>query len=236
MLPPAPAIKKATLLEACGVGRRAGDGTGWLLRDISIAVRAGDRIALTGPTGSGKTVLLRSLCLLDTVNTGTISWQSEPVQPDQVPAYRARAIYLTQRARLFGGTVEGNLRLPFSLAVHRHREYSRESVATYLHRLGRDEEFLARDSANLSGGEMQIVALLRAIQLDPTILLLDEPTASLDEGTTQQIEQLVADWMSPPDARQAFVWVTHDAAQAERVANRSWQLRDGQLVESELNR
>ncbi len=224
------------LLEARGVGRRHREGTTWLLRDISLAISAGDRVALTGPTGSGKTLLLRSLAMLDAVDEGTILRQGEAPEPDEIPVYRSQAIYLTQRPRLFDGTVEQNLRIPYSLAVHRHRVYSRENIAAYLHRLERDEQFLNLDAANLSGGETQIVALLRAIQLDPTVLLLDEPTASLDEGTSRQIEQLVTDWMSVADGRRAFLWVTHDAAQTHRVARRTLQLRDGKLIELEANR
>lgn len=226
----------APLLEARGLGRLHREKSNWLLRDISLAIGAGDRIALTGPTGSGKTVLLRSLAMLDAVEEGTILWEGNPPKPDEVPGYRARAIYLTQQAKLFEGTVEQNLQLAYSLAVHRDRAYARDHILTYLDHLGRDKHFLALDVANLSGGEMQIVALLRAIQLDPTILLLDEPTASLDEATTRQIEQLVSDWMSVADTRRAFVWVTHDAAQANRVAKRTLHFRDGQLIELEANR
>ncbi|MBI2477477.1 MAG: ATP-binding cassette domain-containing protein [Planctomycetia bacterium] len=217
------------LLEARGIGRRHRDGSAWLVHDISIEISAGDRIAVTGPTGSGKTVALRALAMLDAVDEGTLLWQGKSPGPDQVPVYRSRSIYLSQRARLFDGTVERNLQLIYSLAIHRHRAYSRESIITHLHRLGRDDRFLALDAASLSGGETQIVALLRAIQLEPTILLLDEPTASLDEGTTLQIEQLVADWMAMPDARRAFMWVTHDRVQARRVANRRLQFREGTL-------
>jgi len=224
------------LLDARGIGRRHREGDSWLLREISLAISEGERVALTGPTGSGKTVLLRVLAMLDAVDEGTILWQGEAPGPDEVPVYRSRCIYLTQRARLFDGTVEQNLQRPYSLAVHRHGAYSRENIVTHLHRLGRDEHFLALDSANLSGGETQIVTLLRAIQLDPTVLLLDEPTASLDESTARQIEQLVNDWVSVADARRAFVWVTHDAAQANRIANRRLQLRDEQLVELEAKR
>jgi putative ABC transport system ATP-binding protein len=224
------------LLEARGIGRQHRDGTDWLLRDVSLAIGAGERVALTGPTGSGKTVMLRSLAMLDAVNEGTILWRGESPGPDEIPVYRSQVIYLTQRARLFDGTVETNLQLAYSLAVHRHRTYSRENIIAQLERLGRDDRFLALDSASLSGGETQIVALLRAIQLDPTMLLLDEPTASLDEGTTRQIEQLVGDWMAFPGTGRAFVWVTHDSAQSNRVAIRTLQLRDGQLTELEANR
>ena len=225
----------APLLEPRGIGRQHRDRTAWLIRDISFALRSGDGVALTGPTGSGKTVLLRSLAMLDAVDEGEVLWHGTSPTSDEIPVYRSRAIYLPQRPRLFEGTVERNLQLPYSLAVHRHQVYSRENIVSYLDQLGRDEHFLALDSMNLSGGEIQIVALLRAIQLAPTLLLLDEPTGSLDESTTQQIEQLVTHWMSEAVGERGFVWVTHDATQTERVASRTLQLWDGQLVELETH-
>lgn len=226
----------APLLEAHEIGRQDRKNGTWLIRDVSLAVRPGDRITLTGPTGSGKTVLVRSLSMLDALDAGHIFWHGESPESGEIPVYRSHVIYLAQRARLRHGTVEENLRLPFSLSVHRGRQYSPETIAAYLGSLGRDTGFLALDSANLSGGESQIVALLRAIQLAPTILLLDEPTASLDVTTTDQIEQLVSNWMSEgPDGR-AFVWVTHDAEQAARVANRRFEFLEGEIIESEASR
>lgn len=222
------------LLEARGIGRQVSSNA-WVIQDISLAVQAGDRVALMGPTGCGKTVLSRCLAMLDPIDSGCVSWRGESVLSDDIPNYRSQAIYLTQRAYLSDGTVERNLRLPFMLAVHRERSYSLETIVGYLSILGRDDRFLALDSANLSGGETQIVALLRAIQLAPKLLILDEPTASLDEATTQQIERLVSEWVLETPAERAFVWVTHDSAQARRVANRQLRFREGQLVETEAN-
>lgn len=221
------------LLEARGIGRRQRDGSSWLIHDVSIMIGEGDQIAVRGPTGSGKTVALRSLAMLDAIDAGEIRWRDRTLTADEIPTYRSQVIYLAQRARLFGGTVEENLQRPFSLAVHRHQGFSRERIASFLERLDRDERFLTLDSEHLSGGEMQIVALLRAIQLDPTILLLDEPTASLDAETTQQIERLVMGWMSEGQGRHAFVWVTHDVLQANRIANRQLECRGGRVLEVE---
>jgi putative ABC transport system ATP-binding protein len=174
--------------------------------------------------------------MLDAFNAGNILWQGKTLTSDEIPTYRSQAIYLPQRARMFTGTIGENLQRPFSLAAHRHRKYSQERIVSFLELLDRDDRFLNLDAENLSGGEAQIVALLRAIQLDPTILLLDEPTASLDGETTQQIERLVMDWISTERTRRAFVWVTHDATQADRVANRRLRFRDGRLMEPEVTR
>ena len=82
--------------------------------------------------------------------------------------------------------------------------------------LGRDESFLDKPVGELSGGESQLVALLRAVQLDPKVLLLDEPTASLDAEATAAVETLVADWQAESAGARAVVWVSHDTGQAER--------------------
>ncbi len=82
---------------------------------------------------------------------------------------------------------------------------------------------------DLSGGEAQLVALLRAIQLDPQVLLLDEPTAALDREATGAVEQLVELWFADERDRRATVWVSHDGRQAARVAGAILRVHDGQL-------
>jgi putative ABC transport system ATP-binding protein len=82
---------------------------------------------------------------------------------------------------------------------------------------------------NLSGGERQIVAMLRALLVVPAVLLLDEPSAALDPQTTATLEQLVDTWHAEEPSKRAYVWVSHDTAQAQRVADRIIHLRDGTL-------
>ena len=207
------------LLEARGVGRRASNGGNWLLRDVSIEIHAGRRIAIVGPTGSGKTLLLRALARLDAIDTGQVLWQGEPVCGGAVPRFRRHAMYLHQRPALMEGSVEENLRLPFTLRSHGSREFRRDEVLSLLERAHRDETFLDRSSRDLSGGEAQIVALVRAIQLEPTLLLLDEPTVALDEELTRMIEELVAGWFDRSPGARALVWVSHDREQVARIAD-----------------
>jgi putative ABC transport system ATP-binding protein len=84
--------------------------------------------------------------------------------------------------------------------------------------LGRSDNFLERPSTTLSGGEAQIVAFLRAVQLSPLILLLDEPTASLDAETAHRLEKLVERWQSE-DLNRAYLWTSHDREQLKRVTD-----------------
>lgn len=227
---PAPAVESGTsLLAATGLGRRAPGGTAWLLQDVSLSISAGERWALLGPSGSGKTLLLRTLARLDPFDTGSLNWRGGPVLPGDVPEYRHQVLYLHQRPTMFEGTVEDNLRVPFRLKRHRARAFDRLATVERLRLLARDESFLTRNAADLSGGESQIVALLRGLQLDPTLLLLDEPTAALDSEASQAIESLVSDWFAAAPHDRAYVWVSHNAGQARRMTSHLLQIQEGRV-------
>lgn len=223
-------IRSGLLLEAHGIGRREPNGSQWLLDDVSLSVRAGETIAVVGPTGSGKTLLLRSLALLDPLDAGRILWRGERISASSVPSFRSCVIYLHQRATLLSGSVEENLRHPFTLKAHRRKAFDRDRTIELLVETGRGTDFLNRSDRNLSGGERQIVALLRALQLDPTVLLLDEPTAALDAETTEAIESLVRRWQSASEER-GTIWVSHNADQVSRIARRILSMQNGRLQE-----
>lgn len=220
-----------TLLEAFDLGRREPGAGRWLLDRVSLQVRPGERLALIGPTGSGKTLLLRALALLDPLDAGRVHWKGRPIGHDEVPEFRCQAVYLHQRPSLQGDTVEEVLRRPLQLKVHRRRRFDRPALLDILARLDRDESFLARRTGKLSGGEMQIVALLRAMQLEPLLLLLDEPTAALDRAASEAVETVLQAWRSREADRRAFLWVSHDPAQAERVADRTIRMHGGRIAE-----
>jgi putative ABC transport system ATP-binding protein len=217
------------LLEARNLVRRQPLGQRWLLENVSLALNVGDRAAVVGPSGSGKTLLLRALALLDPVDSGQILWRGQSIHNQHIPSYRRFAIYLHQRPALWADTVEQALRLPYSLAIHRGRNFEKSWIIERLALLNRDEKFLEQKVSNLSGGEMQITALLRALQLEPNVLLLDEPTSALDTKTAEAAENWLTTWIDQsPDAR-AMIWVTHDADQAGRVANRILNMENGRL-------
>ncbi|SIO45112.1 putative ABC transport system ATP-binding protein [Singulisphaera sp. GP187] len=219
-------------LQAQGIGRRDPRSGTWLLRGVDLTIPLGDRMAVVGSSGAGKTVLLRALAMLDPLEEGAIVWQGKPVQGDRVPAFRKQVVYLHQRPALFDGSVEANLRQPYALKVHRdaRAHYDGERVAGLLTALGRDRSFLEKGHHDLSGGEGQVVALIRALQLDPAILLLDEATASLDRTTSRMAEALLERWHAEGAGGRALVWVTHDPDQASRVAERTVVIQAGQVV------
>jgi putative ABC transport system ATP-binding protein len=217
------------LLKACRIGRRRVEDGGWLVRGIDLEVGAADRLAILGPSGAGKTVLLRALARLDPLDEGEITWNGHAVRGDSVPPFRKAVVYLHQRPALFDGSVEDNLRQPFALGVHRAARFDADRVISLLESLGRDRAFLDKSHRDLSGGEAQVVALIRVLQLDPSVLLLDEATSSLDRTTARAVEDLLSRWLAEHPEARGLVWVTHDAEQAERVVHRSFYLRAGCL-------
>jgi putative ABC transport system ATP-binding protein len=191
----------------------------WIWQGISFNVFQSDRIAVVGPSGAGKSLLLRALAGLDPIQAGRIIFDGQPIEHQFMPRYRSQVIYLHQRPALIEGTVEENLQQVYRLAIHRNRTYDRNQILYYLKLLGRTADFLQRSSAVLSGGEAQIVAFLRALQLSPRILLLDEPTASLDVETAQRLESLVQAWQAE-NAQRAYLWTSHDPTQLQRITDR----------------
>ncbi|MEO0851940.1 MAG: ATP-binding cassette domain-containing protein [Cyanobacteria bacterium J06648_11] len=212
-------------LTVTGLGRKLGDR--WLWQALEFALPPHARLGLVGASGSGKTLLLRTLAGLDVVERGVVALDGRPLGQWSLPSYRTRVLYVSQQAALWEGTVEDNLQAVFQLSVHHHRRFDRDRILSALAAFGRDREFLARSAGQLSGGERQIVSLLRALQLDPQVLLLDEPTASLDPAATRAAEALVDRWMKAKGDR-ACMWTSHDREQLERVTNRLLFLKEFQ--------
>jgi putative ABC transport system ATP-binding protein len=200
------------------------------LRGISLSIYGGERLAIIGATGSGKTLLMRSLALLDPVDGGDVLWKGKPVEVSQIPRYRSQVIYLHQRPALLGDTVEACLRHPFSLRIHRGLTYKRDQAAALLQTLGRDEGFLSKACRDLSGGERQLTALVRALLIDPAVLLLDEPTAALDATAVEAVEKVAIQWVTESANSRAAVWVTHDDRQVHRTADRVLTMHSGRLL------
>jgi putative ABC transport system ATP-binding protein len=215
------------IVEAKNLSRKANDDT-WLIRDVSLNITPGDRIGIVGPSGSGKTVLLRAMAGLDALESGELLFEESPVSGIVMPEYRTRVVYQHQLPTLFDGTVESNIQRPFELRVHSERSFNRDRIISWLKLLDRDASFLAKDQQNLSGGERQLTALLRTLQLNPHVLLLDEPTSALDPASTTAVETLINQWLIE-NAHAAFVWISHDIDQSNRMCNRIVGIDGGRL-------
>ncbi|MFP6558855.1 ATP-binding cassette domain-containing protein [Paraburkholderia sp. B3] len=223
------AERRVALVEARQIARHARQHGEYLLHPADFALHAGERAVLTGPSGSGKSVFLRALALLDPLDGGTVLWRGKPVPRASIPRFRRHIAYLRQRPALLDGTVEDNLRYPYTLSVYRDAAFDAARVKALLDAARRPADFLARHASELSGGEAQIAALVRVLQLDPDALLLDEPTASLDPDSARAVEALVGGWFDAQRTARATVWVSHDPAQAARVGNRHLTMTAGVL-------
>ena len=200
-------------------GRRVGER--WVWRGLDVDVEPGDRLAIRGPSGAGKTLLLRALAGLDALDEGDLLSEGTPVA--SLPRHRAAVAHVAQRPALFDGTVGDNLRAPFALAVRDGQAYDAARARDLLAALGRGPEMLDQSVDGLSGGEQQTVGLMRALLTEPTVLLLDEPTAGLDPERAASVEAAVDAFLGA-DPRRAAVWTSHDARQLDRVTERALDL------------
>ncbi|MFM0035683.1 ABC transporter ATP-binding protein [Paraburkholderia strydomiana] len=216
---------------ADGIVRRDALRGQTLLLPTTFALHAGERVAITGASGSGKSVLLRALALLDPLDAGRILWHGATVERGAIPRYRRSVAYIRQRPALLDGSVEDNLRYPFELRAYRDVRFDRTRAASLATQAGRAGDFLDKRASELSGGEAQITALIRVLQLAPEVLLLDEPTASLDPESSLAIEALVRAWFDADPGHHASIWVSHDPAQAARMSERHLTMRAGTLDE-----
>ena len=198
----------------------ASRGERQVLHDVDVTIRGG-ATALLGPSGSGKSSLLRLLNRLSDPDSGTIEFEGDDVRALDVLDLRRRAVLVPQLPAPLPGTVADNVRYGPSLC---DRGADVESCLT---RAGLDATYAERDAADLSVGEQQRVMLARALALDPEVLLLDEPTSALDEAARDGVERTLADLAR---AGVAMVLVTHDRAQAERIASEVVELREGRVV------
>lgn len=189
-------------------------------------VHRGETLCLVGPTGAGKSTLLRLLAGVEQPTSGNLTYREHSIAGVGLPVSVRRSITLVfQRPHVLNRTVWQNV--DYGLRLRRAGDRP-ERIRDILHRLALAG--LASHSARkLSGGEAQLVALARAIVLQPEVLLLDEPTANLDPGRVALVEQVIRDVQH--ERRTTVVWSTHNIFQARRLAQRVALLLDGRLVE-----
>lgn len=194
-----------------------------IVSEITIQVITGELIVLVGPSGSGKSSFLRLLNRLDEPTSGAVYFEGMDYR--QIPPcdLRCQIGMVTQRPFLFPGTVAENVRFGPQQRGHTLPNDEVERLLTHVGLTG----FSGRSVANLSGGEAQRVSLARALANSPKVLLLDEPTSALDEEAKAGIESLIETIMDESDL--TCVMVTHDVAQAVRIADRVMTIEAGQV-------
>ena len=220
---PAPAPRTApgaALLEARGLSFETG-GTR-LIDGIDLTLERPGRVVVMGPNGAGKSLLLRLLHGLLRPSAGSIRWCGRPLDA----AVRRQQAMVFQKPVLLRRSVAANLRYALTVGGRR-RGAPAEQVGLWLERAGL-AALAGRPARLLSGGEQQRLAMARALCGRPEVLLLDEPTASLDPASMLTIERLIA---QADAAGTKIVLVTHDLGQARRLADEVLFLYRGRLEE-----
>lgn len=184
---------------------------------LDFNLKPSEFIILVGTSGSGKTLFLKALAGLLPCTFDEFSYHGQAYGNLDWPKIRSEILYLQQKPVKVPGTVEDIIRAPFRYQVNSKKIFDETKLELYLRRLGLQKDFLTKNSIHLSGGEEQMVAILRTLLLDPQILLLDEPTAAIDRTRTIEVENLIIEWKNNSAKKPAIVFVTHDEAQEKRL-------------------
>jgi len=242
--------KSELMLQVNNLSRKVSGN--WIWENIGFGLSAGQRLALSGTSGSGKSMLLRTLAGLDVIEKGpsgeegSISFSDKSITEWKMPEYRTKIGYISQHPAFLDETVEECFKRVFKLKANQNKFYNREKILLWLKQLSLPNtrinnsdkdyftELLNRQASELSGGEAQVVAIFRALQLDPQVLLLDEPTASMDAELTRLMEDLLKKWhkcsaeifpvLTGQQVQRAWIWVSHNHEQLTRMCRQTYSL------------
>ena len=232
---PGAGMTREPILTARGLHTRLGSTE--VLRGIDLIIHAGEVVAIVGPSGGGKTTLLRALNYLTPFTAGEVEIAGHRLRPGmserrhaaELRALRTRVGMVFQSFHLFPHlTALGNVEEAPRRVLRLSATTARERAEALLERVGLLSHAHSFPHA-LSGGQQQRVAIARALAMEPAVLLLDEPTSALDPRLVGEVLGVVA---SLAAAGQTMVIVTHEIAFARRVAHRALVVAEGRIVES----
>ncbi|MCL5123663.1 MAG: ATP-binding cassette domain-containing protein [Deltaproteobacteria bacterium] len=183
--------------------------------DLNLSVHARQIVWLLGRSGIGKTTILRKMARLhedprvDMKYRGVLYSQIAPRN------WRRSILYVNQRPILFRGSVRENIFKPFGLKLNRDKVPNLDLVVKLLRKVDLSDSFLERDALTLSVGEMARICLVRSLLMNPDVLLLDEPTASLDSESRIAVAITLKEWLSQTNS--GIIGVTHDETLTEMI-------------------
>jgi putative ABC transport system ATP-binding protein len=210
------------------------------LREIDLDIPAGEVVAIVGPSGAGKTSLIRLLNRLDDPVSGTVAYRGAPIESIPVRELRRRVGFVFQTPVMFTGTVADNLALARDLAQDAAGAPSVKPVGAArgqapepgdaLRLAGLDPALASRDAQSLSGGERQRVSIARALMTGPEALLLDEPTSALDPDIADHIMATIRTLADTMDL--TVVMVSHRLEEARAVSTHTVFMDGGRVIET----
>jgi osmoprotectant transport system ATP-binding protein len=215
------------MIELKGVSKSYGDTA--VLRELDLMIASGQTTVLVGPSGCGKSTLLRIMVGLVRPEGGSVFIEGTELTPASVLELRTRIGYVIQDGGLFPHlTARDNVTLMARyLGWRRDRTEARLAELAALTQFPRDA--LDRFPAQLSGGQRQRVSLMRALMLDPTVVLLDEPLGALDPMVRAELQDDLRSIFR--SLKKTVVMVTHDLAEAGWFGHEIVLLRDGRIVQ-----
>lgn len=209
-------------IDVAGVSKRFGDFVA--LDDVDLSIPTGQLTALLGPSGGGKTTLLRIIAGLESADTGSVV--IEGTDTTGVPVQKRNVGFVFQHYAAFKHlSVRRNV--AFGLEIRKRPKEEVEAKVDELLRLVHLEQFADRRPAQLSGGQRQRMALARALAIEPSVLLLDEPFGALDAKVRKELR----DWLRRlhDEMHVTTVFVTHDQEEALEVADSIVVINDGRI-------
>ena len=194
-----------------------------IIGSLDLKVNKSELVTITGASGSGKSTILRLINRLSEIDSGAILLNGNDIRSHVPMELRRKIGMVFQVPVTFKGSVRDNLVFGIKLWG------GKMGIETLSRDAGIPEDLLDADAGQLSIGEKQRVCIARALANQPEILLLDEPTSSLDAVSAQKIEKLLLGLQKERDL--TILWVTHEKEQVERIGGRRLILRDGRLEE-----
>lgn len=194
-----------------------------LVDNVSVEVHCCDVVAIVGPSGAGKSSFLRLLNRLDEPSEGTVFFEGVDYRTIPPRQLRQQIGMVLQQPYLFPGSVAENIRFG---PQQRGETISDEQLEQLLQQVALPG-YAGREVSNLSGGEAQRVSVARTLANSPKVLLLDEPTSSLDPGSERDVEELLVKIFREQSL--TCLIVTHDMEQAQRMASRAMFMKEGRM-------
>ncbi|MFM2063817.1 MAG: hypothetical protein RLZZ507_3488 [Cyanobacteriota bacterium] len=202
-----------------------------ILQDISFQVFPGDRITIVGSAGAGKTSLLRLINRLTEPTSGKIYLENQEYHQIPVIQLRQQVTLVHQETKLLGMTVGEAIAYPLVLRKWPQQQIQ-EKVSYWREQLQIPDQWLGRTEVQLSAGQRQLVAIARALVIQPKILLLDEPISALDPGQASRLMNIITQLTQPPHQapKTAILMVNHQLDLAQEFSTRLLHLQQGQVL------